>query len=122
MPTPTNAIHWFEIPATDLERAARFYEAMLGIKLERMGTAPTPMAIFSGGAQGVSGCLVADPGNRPSDAGARVYLAAPDLDACVSRVAAAGGAVVQPKTSIAPHGWFALVRDPEGNTVGLHAE
>jgi predicted enzyme related to lactoylglutathione lyase len=30
--------------------------------------------------------------------------------------------VVQPKTDIGPPGFIALVRDTEGNVVGLHSE
>lgn len=30
-----DAINWFEIPVRDLDRATRFYEAMLGKKLKR---------------------------------------------------------------------------------------
>ena len=31
-----NAINWFEIPATDYERAKKFYNTMLGIKIADM--------------------------------------------------------------------------------------
>jgi len=41
-----NAIDWFAIPAVDLERARRFYCAMLG--LEGMENMETPKAIESG--------------------------------------------------------------------------
>jgi len=43
------------------------------------------------------------------------------LDACVARVAKAGGAIVLPRTGIGEHGFIAMVRDPEGNVVGLHS-
>ena len=121
MTNDNRSIHWFEIPTTDLDRAARFYEAMLATKLTRQGAPESPMAIFGDDPKGVMGCLLVD-GRKPSDAGTRIYLTAPDLDACVARAAAAGGTIVQAKTSIGPHGWIALVRDLDGNTVGLHAE
>ena len=34
-----NAISWFEIPATDLDRAQKFYEAIFDITLNPMDTA-----------------------------------------------------------------------------------
>ena len=30
-----NAVNWFEIPVADLDRAARFYERALDIRLKR---------------------------------------------------------------------------------------
>jgi uncharacterized protein len=33
----------------------------------------------------------------------------------------AGGMILQPKFSIGEPGWIAMIRDTEGNTVGLHS-
>ena len=59
----------------------------------------------------------------PSETGSLVYLnAEPSLDAVLARVAAAGGQVTLPRTALPPGmGFFAHVRDSEGNRVGLHA-
>jgi predicted enzyme related to lactoylglutathione lyase len=117
-----NAIHWFEIPTTDLPRASAFYEAVLGVSLEQEDFGGTPMAIFPADEDGVAGGLVLDPRRSPSSKGALVYLdATGQLDACLARVAGARGEVVLPKTSIGPQGFIALVRDTEGNCVGLHS-
>ncbi len=43
------------------------------------------------------------------------------MDAILARVAGAGGAVVLPRTSIGQHGFIALIKDTEGNRVGLHS-
>lgn len=120
--TTKNAIHWFEIPATNLERAAKFYEVILGIKLKRMTENGAQMAIFETAEGGVSGCVNLEEKHRPGDTGPRIYLDAPHLDEAVARVAGAGGTVVLPTTAIGPHGFIALVKDPEGNTVGLHRQ
>ena len=116
----TNAIHWFEIPATNLERAAKFYEQILGIQLKRLTENGANMAIFETQGGGVSGCVNLEEKHRPGDTGPRIYLDAPNLDGAVARTAAAGGTVVLPRTAIGEHGFIALVKDPEGNTVGLH--
>ena len=34
MSSQTNAINWFEIPVTNIERAKTFYEAIFEIKME----------------------------------------------------------------------------------------
>jgi hypothetical protein len=44
------------------------------------------------------------------------------LDQALSRVSAAGGLVLLPKTEIpGGHGYMACLRDTEGNHVGLHS-
>ena len=118
-----NALNWFEIPVADLERATRFYEAVMGETLKRESEDGRPMAIFARKNDAdVAGALVADPRRKPTSDGVTVYLnAAGKLDACLERVGGAGGKVLLPKTDIGVPGFIALVRDTEGNTVGLHA-
>ena len=61
----------------------------------------------------------------PSDKGTLVYLnAQPDLQIILDRVAAAGGTIIQPKTIISEEqnlGYWALIKDTEGNRVALHS-
>ena len=120
-----NTINWYEIPTTDLDRAAKFYEALLGIKLKRETFFGTPLAIFTRGdgdhgEHGVAGALVANPALKPGGGGV-VYLdARGDLAGALERAPKAGGKVLLPSTSIGPMGTIALVQDTEGNTVGLH--
>ncbi len=124
MTLPSNAITWFEIPVSQLDRAQAFYEAVLGrpMKRETMGT--EHMALFATEEAGVQGCLNigAEP-VAPSSNGTRVYLdASPSLDAVLARVPGAGGRVVTPKTALPEGmGYFAHLADTEGNVVGLHA-
>jgi predicted enzyme related to lactoylglutathione lyase len=115
-----NAANWFELPATELGRAQRFYETVLGLELRQEVFGGIPMAVFPS-QEGVGGALIRDDRCRPSADGAVVYLdATGKLDACLSRVAAAGGKVVVPRTDIGDPGFIALVIDSEGNRVGLH--
>jgi predicted enzyme related to lactoylglutathione lyase len=119
----TNTINWFEIPTTDLDRASKFYEAVLATSLKREHFAGSDMhmAVFQGEQQAVRGALIADKRRKPVADGALVYLHAPDLEASLVRAEQAGGSVVLPKTDIGEPGFIALVRDTEGNVVGLHA-
>lgn len=122
---PVHAVNWFEIPATDLNRAQRFYETLLGASLKRETMGSEQMAIFpSEGDNAVSGCInVGAEGVAPSRSGTRVYLdASPSIDAALGRVTGAGGRVHTPKTALPPGmGYFAHIEDSEGNVVGLHA-
>jgi hypothetical protein len=115
----SNAIHWFEIPVRDLDKAAAFYAATLGMTLKRETFFGVPHAIFM--AEGVAGALILDPARPPSATGSVVYLAAGDgVSACLARAIEAGGRVVQPLTAIGPFGTIALIADLDGNVVGLH--
>jgi len=120
----TDAINWFEIPARDLERAQRFYEAVLGRTLQRETMGSEQLAVFPADDGKAKGCvMVGTTPVAPSASGTRVYLdASPSLDAALSRVADAGGKEVTRKTALPPGmGYWAHVADTEGNVVGLHA-
>lgn len=118
MKTP---ITWFELPVADLSRARAFYETVLSTSLHEEVFTGMPMALFPYEPGGVGGALVKGPKLSPSADGAVVYLdTAGALDACLARVPAAGGAVLMPRTDIGAPGYIALIRDTEGNRVGLH--
>src|SRR5262245_1599414 len=122
MSTAKSAVHWFEIFAADFERAVRFYQTTLGVDLRREPQGPKPMALFPyERGSGVGGSLVAD-ADRAGTGGTLVYLDADGkLDACLKRAVEAGGAVVLPRTDIGDPGFIAVIRDSEGNVVGLHS-
>jgi predicted enzyme related to lactoylglutathione lyase len=113
---------WFEIPADDFERAIRFYESILGTTLKREQFGPEILAIFPYEPPGISGAVVARPGES-SATGPLLFLNADGrLEAALAAVPAAGGRVLTGKTDLPPGmGSYAVIRDPEGNRVGLHA-
>lgn len=119
-----HAIHWFEIPVTDLARAEAFYAATLGIThFRREAAGPTELAIFpyDHAAHGVGGALIHGGPLKPSSNGVVIYLnAGQDLRGAVDRAVKAGGSVRQPITDIGDPGQIALIQDSEGNIVGLH--
>jgi predicted enzyme related to lactoylglutathione lyase len=123
MTTVHHAIDWFEIPVADLDRAKKFYEALLGTELRRDTMGPNTIAVFSYGERAVGGCLIAGPGRQPSADGTLVYLGVgATLDAPLARATAAGGRIVTPRTVLpGDMGSFAHIVDSEGNRVGLHA-
>jgi predicted enzyme related to lactoylglutathione lyase len=116
-----NVINWFEIPAVDMDRAARFWETVLDTKLKRHKAPGSEMAVFPHAETEPGGALVRR-GGKPSAVGTTVYLDAKgDLDGAIARVVKAGGRVAVPKTDIGDDGFFAIVLDSEGNAVGLHS-
>jgi len=119
----SKTVAWFEIPATDLDRAIGFYETICNVKLRREPMGPMELAIFPYVAPATGGALAKGEQFKPAETGTIVYLAAePNLATVMARVEAAGGKVLMPPVTI-PNGKgvFTLIRDTEGNTVGLHA-
>ncbi len=121
-----NALNWFEIPATNIERAQRFYETLMGAPMKRESMGPGMAMVNFPYSQetGVGGCVMSGPGMVPSTSGAVVYLAAtPTLDAVLARLPQAGGKLLTPKVTLPDDiGVFAHIEDSEGNRVGLHAK
>ncbi len=121
-----NAISWFEIPAENLDRAKKFYEAVFETTLTTMRAGPSGprMAVFPvDPTKGVSGALAQGTGYSPTLFGTKVYLSVgDDLGVVLARVEAAGGKIVVPKTAISPQfGFMGAFVDTEGNWVGLHS-
>ncbi len=119
-----NAINWFEIPVTDLERAKKFYENILGVKLDLNEMGPMQMAWFpmEQNAPGATGTLIKSEGYTPSHSGSLVYFSVPDIEATLSNIDSTGGKTLMPKTSIGDFGFIAHFEDCEGNRVALHSE
>ena len=114
-------ITWFDIPAGDINRAVGFYNAVLGTDLQIMDFNGINMAMFSDNPEITGGAIVETEYNSPSETGSTVYFFVDDLDGTLSKVEGAGGIVLQPKTKISDeHGFYGLIKDSEGNRVGLH--
>jgi uncharacterized protein len=122
-----NAISWFEIPTTDIDRAAKFYETIFGITLNPLDLPNIKMRMFplDDMMTNVGGALVKSDGfHKPSATdGPLIYLNGnPDLQNVLDKVEAAGGKVMVPKTLISPeYGSMAVFIDTEGNRIALHS-
>lgn len=120
--TAENALNWFDIPVSDLDRAMTFYGEILGGTLERYAGNGIEGALFP--CTGTAcGTLLKGEGFTPSHQGSVVYLnGGSDLTTILNRVEGAGGKVLLPKTEIGGgRGSFAYFEDTEGNRVGLHS-
>ena len=122
-----NAISWFEIGTTDLDRATKFYETIFGVKLNPLDLANIKMRMFplDDMMTGVGGALADSGGfHKPSATdGPLIYLNGnPDVQNILDKVEAAGGKIMVPKTEISPeYGYMAVIIDTEGNRIGLHS-
>jgi uncharacterized protein len=122
-----SALNWFQIPASDGARAKTFYETICEVSLEQLDAGPgMEMWGFPSDwrAGELGGAVVCGEGAVPSATGTMVFLNGdPDLQAVLDRVEPAGGKIMVPKTKIGMEdaGYFAVISDTEGNTVGLHS-
>lgn len=122
----TNAISWFEIPTSDINRAQTFYEAIFDIKMIPLDFPNISMRMFPiSNPMNIGGALVYNQEfYKPSSTdGPMVYLNAnPDVQIVLDKVSSAGGTIIVPKTEISPeHGHMAVFIDCEGNRVALHS-
>jgi predicted enzyme related to lactoylglutathione lyase len=117
-PTRANGkICYVEIPATDVEASAAFYEAVFGWRLRKRGDGATA---FDDTIGEVSGTWVT--GRPPaSDPGLLLYVMVDDAEATVEAIVAHGGELVQPIGGDAPE-ITARFRDPGGNVIGIYQE
>lgn len=121
-----NAISWFEIPATNLDRAQTFYELILNIKMTKLDLPNIKMRMFPIDDPSAVGGAICDSGgfHKPSlTDGPLIYLNGnPDVQPILDRVEKAGGKILVPKTQISPeYGYMAVVQDTEGNRIAFHS-
>lgn len=119
-----NPVGWFEIYVDDLERAGRFYAAVLERQLNPAPTDGTFEALeFQGQmpSAGAMGALMKHPMRKPSQDGTMVYFSCDDCAETSKLAMQHGGTVFKPKWSIGDHGFIAIIGDTEGNAIGLHS-
>lgn len=127
MTPKNNAVGWFEIPTTDMDRAIKFYETVLGYKLQRNKMGPLDMAWFPPVENGLGamGSLVCHKDYyKPSADGVLIYLTSPsgDISNELAKIDDAGGKLIQPKKLISEDvGYMGLFIDSEGNRIALHS-
>jgi predicted enzyme related to lactoylglutathione lyase len=121
-----NRIVWCDIPVTNLDRAIRFYSALIGAPVTKLEEHGMTFALLPHKEHEVGACLVAGgtstEGMKPSSEGPMVYVSCQGrLNEALSAVVPNGGKVLKPKHPIGPYGSRAIVLDSEGNRIALHA-
>lgn len=127
-----NTVVWADIPVTDLDRAIKFYGAVLQRKFAKVegmdgvaieappeNQAPPDM---SQGSFPVSFDLALTEVTKPSTDGCTIYLnSSGDPEGMLQRAAAAGGEVLMPVKDMGQMvGFIGFFKDSEGNRVGVH--
>ena len=118
---------WTDIPVTNLDRAVKFYSAVLGQEVTKMSEGGFDYGLLPHEEQNASGCLCVSGDsvgnkNQPSQTGPLIYLSVEGrLSDAVKAARANGGKVLEEKQQIGPHGVRAMIIDSEGNRLALHS-
>jgi predicted enzyme related to lactoylglutathione lyase len=108
-------ICYIEMPTTDVEGSANFYQKAFGWNIRKRGNGSIA---FDDAVGEVSGSFVL--GRPPSSSpGLLFYVMVDDIHQTIQAVEANGGQIVQPVGADAPE-LTARCRDPGGNIVGLY--
>jgi len=110
-------ICYVEMPASNVEQSANFYQNVFGWNIRRRGDGSTS---FDDGVGEVSGVWVLNrqPSERP---GLLLYIMVDNAEKMIEAIVANGGEIVQPIGGDAP-AITARFRDPGGNVVGIYQE
>jgi len=118
---------WTDIPVTNLDRAIKFYSAILGKEVRKMSETGFEYGLLPHEEQNASGCLCVGGDsvgnkNEPSETGPLIYLSVEGrLNEAVKAARVNGGKVLQERQQIGPHGVRAIIADSEGNRIALHS-
>jgi predicted enzyme related to lactoylglutathione lyase len=107
-----------EFPADDVERAQRFYSELFGWKYDTIPGFEDYFMFNTGPTDAIGGAI----GKRGESApeSLRLYVETDSIDALLPRVPELGGSVTLEKTEIPGQGWYAVIRDSEGNEVAMY--
>lgn len=114
-------IKWIEIPAADFERAVKFYEDLLKLKLKICDYGDTKMALLPNDI----GAISYAPNFKPSKDGVLISLELDEtIDITIQRIEKLGCTITHPKCEIGSghRGYFALFVDSEGNQLGIYSD
>jgi len=119
-----HTVCWVDVPVVDLDRAIRFYSAVLGAEVRKESAGPgVEFGLLPHFDDNVAGCLAAMPDGRPSEHGPLVYFNVNGrLDDALRAARDAGARIVREKHPIGPHGYRAVLIDSEGNRIALHSQ
>ena len=122
-------IVYFEIPADDVDRAKRFYNSLLGWKIEPTQVPIPEMAslqyqdIKTGEANEVTpmGGTLSMGGmyKRQMNEPIVNYVMVDDIDEKIAMVEKLGGKIAVPKRELESVGQFVIIQDTEGNVIAL---
>lgn len=118
-----NKVAWFEIPASDFQKAKQFYEGVFDWKIDLRGdegAMATTTAVDTNHHPIEPGGINGGFYKRTSKEEYPSFVVQTEsIDKTLKAIETGGGKVVTPKHSIGEWGFMADFADPEGNVVAL---
>lgn len=105
--------HW-EMQTSNPETARKFYEPLFGWKLTYEKEMNYVMIETGGQPNGGMNIV-----KNIEPSAILLYVLVDDIEAKLARAGSLGGTTVTPKTPIPHVGYFAVIKDPEGNQIGV---
>ena len=105
-----------DIPVSDFEKAKTFYSRLFGWEIAEVPG-------FEGYPMWQAPNKISGGGLAPREDGftqPRSYVEVDSIDDTVSAARDAGATVLMEKSEISPTSWWAVIADPDGNTIGLY--
>jgi uncharacterized protein len=117
-----NPVVYFEIPATNIDRAITFYTSVFNFTFEKEVIDKNEMALFpfEDKHTGISGALSKGEIYKPTKNGVVIYFKTENIDTTLKLVTETGGKILYPKTYNGDLGFVAEFEDSEGNRIALH--
>ncbi len=106
-----------ELGVRDLDRARAFYSRVFGWKFREMPTPDGRYFTIDTGAQPGAGMM---PVKQGQPVATTAYVMVDDIEAKLREAEAAGAKVLLRRTEIPGSGWFAMLVDPDGLTLGIY--
>lgn len=105
-----------DIPVSDLERAQTFYSGLFGWQIAEMpGYEGYPMWQAPNKIGGGGLAPRSDDFSQP-----RSYVEVDSIDDTVAKALDAGATLLMEKQPISESSWWAVISDPDGNSIGLY--
>ena len=105
-----------EIPVSDMARATGFYQDVFGWQItESPGYEGYPMWQAPNGVSGGGLAPRSEGFTQP-----RSYVEVDSIDETLERATAHGATVVMGRSPISETSWWAILKDPDGNEIGLY--
>ncbi|GEK85877.1 VOC family protein [Microbacterium aerolatum] len=105
-----------DIPVSDLERAQTFYSGLFGWQIAEMpGYEGYPMWQAPNKISGGGLAPRSDDFSQP-----RSYVEVDSIDDTVAKALDAGATLLMEKQPISESSWWAVISDPDGNSIGLY--
>jgi predicted enzyme related to lactoylglutathione lyase len=116
--TMANPFVHVELTTPDPDKAKSFYQALLGWKLNDVEMGPVGIYTLIDPGEGTGGGIMRSPAPDVPTAWLP-YVLVDDIRAATDKATGLGATLCHEVTEVPGTGWFSIIQDPTGATIGL---